>query len=97
MEGKSQAMSDSITLADDELIEKWIEPDPWKMGAEEARIKTYGMNVWAVVGYLKMRDGNPADVAQGYEIPIEAVQAAMAHYRRHQHAIDCRLARNLAR
>ena len=89
-------MSESIPLEDDKLIEKWIEPDQWKAGAEDARIKTYGMNVWAIMGYLKMRDGDPVNVAEGYEIPVEAVKAAIAYYRRHKHEIDCRLARNVS-
>jgi uncharacterized protein (DUF433 family) len=87
----------SKTVADEErLLEKWIEPDPWKAGAEEARIKGHGVNVWATIGYLQMRDGDPESVASGYEIPVEAVDAAIAYYRRHRQAIDCRLVGNRA-
>ena len=64
-------MSEGVTIDDEKLIEKWVEPDPWKVGAEDARIKTYGINVWAIVGYLQMRDGDPLNVAQGYEIPVD--------------------------
>jgi uncharacterized protein (DUF433 family) len=87
-------MSGGIALDDEKLIEKWIEPDPWKAGVEEARVKKYGMNVWAIIGYLQMRDGNPERVADAYEIPVEAVQAALACYHRHKGCIDARLRAN---
>ncbi|HEV2126804.1 MAG TPA: hypothetical protein VGW38_28950 [Chloroflexota bacterium] len=79
---------------EDKLIEKWIEPDPWKSGVEQARIKRYGMNVWAIIGYIGMEDGDPADAAQGCEIPVKAVEAAIAYYRRHKACIDALIRAN---
>lgn len=79
---------------EDRLIKKWIEPDPRKPGVEEARITRYGVNVWAIIGCRGTEDGNPVDVANGYKIPVEAVEAAIAYYRRHKACIDVRIRAN---
>lgn len=87
-------MASRTTTDEDTLIEQWIEPDPWKPGVEEARIKDYGVNVWAIIGYLGMEDGDRVAVAEGYEMPVEAVEAAHAYYLRHKEVIDNRIRAN---
>ncbi len=87
-------MSDGVAVEDQELIEKWIEPDPWKSGVEEARIKNYGMNVWAIIGYLGGENGDIAEAARAYDVPVEAIEAALAYYRRYRELIDARIAAN---
>ncbi len=79
-----------------QLITRWIEPHPWKGGVEEAQLKDYKISVWALIGYLRMEDGDIAHVAKAFRIPAEAVEAALAYYRQHQAAIDARLAANAA-
>ena len=79
-----------------DLVSEWIERSPWKPGADEVRIRGTGIPVWALIGYLPAVDDDPAQVAKDYELPVEAVQAAIAYYHEHQVAIDARLAQNAA-
>lgn len=76
------------------LIARWIERDPRWPGPSEARLAGYGVAVWALVGALPMAGGNIAELTAAYEVPREAVEAALAYYRQHRTAIDARLARN---
>jgi uncharacterized protein (DUF433 family) len=52
--------------------------------------------IWAIVGHWRAVDEDGARVAQSYRIPREAVEAALAYYRRHAAVIDARLAANAA-
>jgi uncharacterized protein (DUF433 family) len=89
--------SNHTTNADqDKLINEWIEPDPIRGGAAEFRLKRYGVHMWALAGYLRAVDGDIAEVARAYDLPVEAVQAAAAYYERHKVVIDDRIAANSA-
>ena len=77
-----------------QLIARWIEPHPWKGGAAEARLKDSMISVWAIVGHLGGDDGDVRQAADDYDIPVEAVEAAVAYYREHRAVIDDRLAAN---
>lgn len=77
----------------DALIAEYIEQHPDRPGKDEARLKQYGISVWAIIGHWR-GDGNAARVAADYEIPTEAVEAALAYYERHKAIIDNRLAAN---
>jgi len=81
-------MANRTATGEDRLIEKWIEPNPHRPSADQARIKGYGMNVWALIGALGTEDGDLAGVARAYAVPVEVVQAALAYYRRHKTCID---------
>ena len=81
---------------DRQLMDRWIEPHPWKQDVAEARLRDSKISVWAIVGYLQMVDGDVERTARDYLIPGEAVAAVLAFYRRHREAIDARLAANLA-
>ena len=78
----------------DERIRRWLEPDPRYLGAAEVRLKSYGISVWAIVGYWKAT-GDVAEAASGYDVPVEAVEAALAYYNRNREIIDARLDLNL--
>src|SRR3712207_6181440 len=77
-----------------QLVRRWIEPHPWKEDPAEARLKEHRISVWALIGALRMYDGDLVQVAAGYHIPLEAMQAALAYYHQHQCAIDARLDAN---
>ena len=79
------------TAQDDELIAKWIERDPYHPGKGDARVKEYGVHVWALVGHSWGVDGDATKVAKDYDLPLEAVEAALAYYRRYAAFIDDRL------
>lgn len=76
---------------DQELITKYIELDPDRPWRDRARIIGYGVEVWSLIGYLKGMDGNRAEVAAGFDLPVEAIEAAEAYYRRHKEIIDNRI------
>jgi hypothetical protein len=81
-----------ISAADaDALIEKYIQRDTARPGRDRARTGTEEgtVAVWIVVSYLKGAD--IAEVARAYDVPEEAIVAAIAYYRRHRDLIDARL------
>lgn len=62
----------------------------------EARLRLSGTHVWAIVGYWRAVGGDAARVAHAYSVPTEAIDAALAYYKRHKPVIDARLAANVA-
>jgi uncharacterized protein (DUF433 family) len=84
------------TMDTSRLIERYIEPDPYRPGPGEARLKEYGVPVWALVGHMNAVDGQIERVAEDYDLPEEAVHAALAYYRQYRAAIDARLRANAA-
>ena len=76
---------------DEQLIRQYIELNPQKPGLANARLKEYGVAVWALIGYLQGVDGNIERVANDYAVPRVAVEAALAFYRRFPGYIDARL------
>ncbi len=78
-----------------QLIGRWIEPHPWRHDPAEARLRDRKISVWAIIGHLGGDDGDLQQAADDYDIPVEAVEAAVAYYRQHRAAIDARLAQNM--
>lgn len=81
---------------EDALIDAYVEIDPRRSGAGEARLATYGFPIWILIDALVATDHDVLRVARNYEIPEEAVRAAIAFYRRHPDAIDARARANAA-
>jgi len=79
----------------DTLVAAYIEQDSARPGKDEARLKTYGVSVWAIIGYWKGA-GDLAETAAGYDVPIEAVEAALVYDDRNRGIIDARLDAYLA-
>jgi uncharacterized protein (DUF433 family) len=82
---------------DDELIQCYIEPDADRPRPDEARLKDTGTHVWAIIGHWYAAGRDIAPVAEDYGVPQEAVEAALAYYRRHRALIDARLRMNAVR
>ncbi len=80
----------------DELISRWIEPSPHKPGPAEAWVLPYHVSVWALIAQLELDGWDLPGVADWYELPVEAVEAAVAYYERHRAEVDARIARNRA-
>lgn len=85
-----------MAWTEDELIRFYIEPNPWQPGVEEARLAKLGVAVWALVAHFHAGDDDAERVARDYDLPDEAVRAALAYYRRHKAAIEARMAANAA-
>lgn len=83
---------------DDRLIERHIDPnwDRYPGRRADARLLDSGVPVWALIGQLEAGGGDLDQVAADYNLPLEAVEAALAYYRRHRALIDARLLLNTA-
>jgi uncharacterized protein (DUF433 family) len=90
---------------DNALIQHYVEENPQFPGAARAWLVASGVPVWAIVGYFQCAIGGDADhpapkqlaqVAADYDLPEEAIVAALAYYRRHRRPIDERIAENAA-
>ncbi len=81
-------------MNEDALIAQYIESNPHRPGREEARLRDYGVAVWALIGYLPAVGHDVNQVAHDYGVPPEAVEAARAYYQRHRALIDARIAAN---
>lgn len=79
---------------DPALINRWIEPNPHKRRVDEAWLVECAVPVWAIVGHWRAVGGDVWQVADDYEVPTEAVEAALAYYRRHRALIDARIEAN---
>jgi uncharacterized protein (DUF433 family) len=87
---------EATSVDEQQLIERYIDldTDRYPSGRADARLREYGVPVWALVGYLRVVDNDVDRVAEDYELPREAVEAALAYYRRNQAYIDARLLLN---
>lgn len=74
-----------------ERIDEYILPES---GPSEARLRKYGVPIWALIGHLPAVNGNLDDLARDYEIPRDVVDIALAYYKEHRAAIDARLVLN---
>ncbi|HVC35333.1 MAG TPA: DUF433 domain-containing protein [Chloroflexota bacterium] len=84
-------------MLEDSLIGRYVELDPRRPWSGEARLRDSGVPVWALVGHwLNATKGDAEAVAHDYDLPLDAVIAALAFYRRHKPLIDARLAENSA-
>jgi uncharacterized protein (DUF433 family) len=83
-------MATSRKLTDDELIEKYVEPDANTGSRARARIREgeRGAPVWALIAWLLPDRSNAEQVAHDYQISMEALEAAEAYYRRNKKYID---------
>ena len=81
-------------MSKDAWIAEYIEPSPHYPGIDEARLKGYGVAVWALIAHLPAVGGDLARVAAAYDVPQKAVEAAYAYYQRHRALIDARIAAN---
>ena len=68
--------------------------NPARPGLDQARLKESAVAIWALIGYLRGTNGDIDRVAADYEIPREAVEAAIAYYERHRALLDHRIAIN---
>ena len=77
--------------AEQALIDRYIAVDPDDPAPHEARLKDSGTPIWALIGYWEGAGRDMTRVATDYDVPLEAVQAAVAYYHRHQAPIDAKL------
>lgn len=84
-------MATDVQLTDDELIARYISAvDPDQVHSE-ARLAGSGINVWALLRAVRRMNGDIAQAAEEYDVPVEAVEAALAYYLRHRRVIDAQI------
>jgi uncharacterized protein (DUF433 family) len=76
------------------LIQRWLRPNPHR--PSEMVLDKYGTAVWAIVGHARGMEDDIAGIARAYNVPEDAVRAALAYYRRHPLQIDAKLEANAA-
>jgi uncharacterized protein (DUF433 family) len=83
-----------MSVRQKDLVDEYIECVSGR-GPAGARLRGYGVDVWALVMYFKeVAKGDPEVLARDYQIPREAVNAALAFYRQHRRIIDARIVDN---
>ena len=68
--------------------------DPHRPGRHRARLVHSGKPIWALIASLRGNDWDVAQTARDYNLPEEAVQAAVDHYRAEPKYIDAFLLLN---
>ena len=96
MMAAAQRLAHADEPGDDALIDAYVDLPPHRPDPGDARLAAYGYPVWIVIDALAAADHDLARVARDYELPEEAVRAAVAFYRRHREAIDARAGANAA-
>ena len=81
-------------MNDDDLIARYIEPNPYHPNLDAARVRQYGVSVWSIIAHLHVVGDDVTQVTADYDLPREAVEAAIAYYRRHKDLIDARIVAN---
>jgi hypothetical protein len=74
-----------------DLIARWIEPDPHDRMANRSWIVDHAVSVLAVVLRWQALAGDIEAVARVLQVPVDAVEAALTYYRRHQAVFDARI------
>lgn len=83
-------------MSNGQVINQYIELNPYRPGIAEARLRGSGVSVWALVGYYEAVRHDVDRVARDYRVPGEAVEAALAYYQRHKDVIDARIEANVS-
>ena len=76
------------TETDDELIARYLEPNPYKPGKAYYRLVESGTPIWVFIGRVEAANGNLAEVADEHEISPAQIDAALAFYERYKEIVD---------
>lgn len=80
-----------MSISSEQLVRDYID-ESWV--PSRARLREWGVSVWAIIGYLRIYEGDKARVAESYQVPLEAIEAAIAYYHLHRNVIDARILLN---
>jgi uncharacterized protein (DUF433 family) len=88
-------LADELSDADQiELMRTWLQDHPHRVSPWDVVVVPRFVSVWAIIGQVEASLGDLDDVAEAYEIPIDAVRAALAYYRRFPEVIEARIDAN---
>jgi uncharacterized protein (DUF433 family) len=78
-----------------DVVDTYIEEDPYKPGPVGARLRSTGVPIWALISYYRRAVHEDVEqTARDYELPREAVEAALEYYRQHKELLDARITLN---
>ncbi len=87
---------DAHEETDEILIDIYVDVSSQRLDPGDARLTGYGYPVWIMIDALAAADNDLARVSREYELPEDAVRAAVAYYGRNREAIDARARANAA-
>lgn len=103
---QAQNQEQQVNSRDVDKLRRMVGSDKHRPGADRWRLIAEQVPVWAIIGYIGALAGTTdpdavndevlAQAAYDYDIPFEAVQAAMLYFREHRCAIDTLLEANAA-
>jgi uncharacterized protein (DUF433 family) len=67
---------------------QWLEPKSHKKSTRQWGLKGRNMTVWNLVAPIVVRDVAPEEMARRFDLPLEAVQEALAYYYTNKDWID---------
>lgn len=85
------------TLAEDEqvtLMRTWLQDHPHRPAPYEVIVGPHSVPVYALIGYLEVAKGDLCKVAEAYDVPLDAVKAAVVYYSRYPEIITARVDAN---
>jgi uncharacterized protein (DUF433 family) len=75
-----------------QLIAKYVARDPRRPGLYDSYLSGYGVSIWVIISRFEtVNHGDIDEAAADYDLPREAVEAALAFYEQHAAAIDARI------
>jgi uncharacterized protein (DUF433 family) len=70
---------------------QWLEPKPSKKSTRQWGVKGRNMTVWNLVAPIVVRDVAPEEMARRFDLPLGAVQEALAYYYANKEWIDAEI------
>jgi uncharacterized protein (DUF433 family) len=67
---------------------QWLEPKPYKKHTRQLGIRGRNMTVWNLVGEIVVSGRTPEEVAEGFDLPLEAVTESLEYYSANKEWID---------
>jgi hypothetical protein len=85
-------------MSDQELITTHIDLDyeRYPGGRADARLRSSGVSVWAIVAMSRIYSGDLARTAEHFELSRDEMDGAMAYYRANKAYVDARVLLNQA-
>jgi uncharacterized protein (DUF433 family) len=71
-----------------ETTYQWLEPKPYKKRTRQWGIKGRNLIVWNLVADVVVSGHSPADVAEDFRLPLDAVLEALSYYQANREWID---------
>ena len=74
-----------------DLIAHYIQENSHRPGPGDAILREVGVSVWILVEAYRASGRDADSVARAWDLPRDAVDAALAYYAQHAVAIDARI------